>query len=34
MDRQTAGWLLHRTYEKLGDLLEELKTDTGQLFWQ
>jgi hypothetical protein len=34
MDRETAGWLLHRTYEKLGDLLEELKTDAGQLFWQ
>lgn len=34
MDHQAAEWLLHRTYAKLGDLLDELKNDAAQLFWQ
>lgn len=33
-DHGSAEWLLHQTYKKLGDLLEELKTDAKQLFWQ
>jgi hypothetical protein len=32
--REPGVWQLHRTYEKLGDLLEELKNDAAQLFWQ
>jgi hypothetical protein len=33
-DHEVAEWFLYRTYEKLGDLLEELRTDARQLFWQ
>lgn len=33
-DHCTREWLLHGRYEKLGDLLEELKKDVRQLLWQ
>jgi|ERR1035441_9961541 hypothetical protein len=33
-DHGAGDWLLHETYEKLSDLLEELKKDPKQLLWQ
>ncbi len=33
-DHSTAKWLLHGTYKWLCDLLEELKKDSQQKFWQ
>jgi hypothetical protein len=33
-DHSAAQWLLHATYETLAALLEQLKVDPDQLFWQ
>jgi hypothetical protein len=33
-DHATAQWVLHGTYQWLSDLLEELKNDPQQKFWQ
>lgn len=33
-DHSAARWVLHKTYNWLCDLLEELKTDPKQKFWQ
>lgn len=33
-DHAAAEWLLHETYEELGDLLDELKQDPQRMFWQ
>ena len=33
-DHSAAQWLLHGTYQWLSDLLEELKSDPQQQFWQ
>jgi len=33
-DHEAAQWMLHGTYKWLSDLLEELKKDPQQKFWQ
>ena len=33
-DHEAAQWMLHGTYQWLSDLLEELKQDPQQKFWQ
>ncbi|MGO9438894.1 MAG: hypothetical protein ACLP00_31865, partial [Terracidiphilus sp.] len=33
-DHEAARWMLHGTYKWLSDLLEELKKDPQQKFWQ
>jgi len=33
-DHAAAQWLLHGTYAWLSELLEELKNDPKQIFWQ
>jgi hypothetical protein len=33
-DHAAKEWIWHGTYEELGELLDELKQDRKQLFWQ